>query len=67
MSKRKNPIVAGYKVRWGNDRRRVLKGHPKREARKDRAYARGGSLPGAVPNPPGSKAKRRAAMLAAAE
>jgi hypothetical protein len=29
-----------YKVRWGHERTRILKGHPKRAARRQRALAR---------------------------
>jgi hypothetical protein len=43
---------AAYEVRWGKPRTRKLKGHPQREARKQRAYARGGSKPGDKPHPP---------------
>lgn len=46
-----NDIVIPYATRWGRQRSRTLKGHPKRVARKARAYARGGSMPGTKPNP----------------
>lgn len=39
-----------YKTRWGKERTRVLKGHPKRKARQERAYARGAPRPGTLPN-----------------
>jgi hypothetical protein len=45
-----------YKARYGHERTRIAT-HPRRKARKERAYARGGSLPGTKPNPPHKKLK----------
>jgi hypothetical protein len=39
-----------YVVRWGH-KRGLLKGDPKRTARRMRAYARGAAVPGTKPNP----------------
>lgn len=50
-----------YAARWGQKRRRTVKGHPRIVARRERAYARGASLPGDQPNPSGSKTHRKLA------
>lgn len=47
-----------YHARWGQKRRRTVKGHPKVIARRERAYARGAATPGTQPNPPHKGAKR---------
>lgn len=47
-------MKSSYAVRHGHPRTRKTKGHPARKARQERSYARGGSKPGDIPNPPHS-------------
>jgi hypothetical protein len=40
VAQQKKAVKVSYQVRWGHPRMRVLKGHPKRAARRQRALAR---------------------------